>query len=86
VRLARGPGRPISAVASDLAGSAPQDAGRTWVRQDEADDGTRADRLAAADHIAYVAIAHTTPAGAVSDHWPIVLDLSTPSEVATTTP
>jgi len=56
------------------------------VRQDEADDGTRADRLAAAERIAYVTIAHPTPAGAVSDHWPIVLDLSTPSEVATTTP
>ena len=39
------------------------------MRQDEADDGTRADRLAAAERIAYVTIAHTTPAGAVSDHW-----------------
>lgn len=84
MRLARGPGRPISAVASDL-GVHPKTL-RAWVRQDEADDGTRADRLAAADHIAYVAIAHTTPAGAVSDHWPVVLDLSLRSEVATTTP
>jgi len=38
-----------------------------------------------AEHIAYVTIAHTTPAGTVSDHWPIVLDLSLSSEVATTT-
>jgi endonuclease/exonuclease/phosphatase family metal-dependent hydrolase len=39
-----------------------------------------------AEHIAYVTIAHTTPAGAVSDHWPIVLDLSLSSEVAATAP
>jgi hypothetical protein len=39
-----------------------------------------------AEHIAYVTIAHTTPAGAVSDHWPIVLDLSIPSEIASATP
>jgi len=36
--------------------------------------------------IAYVTIAHTTPAGAVSDHWPIVLDLSLSAEVAATAP
>ena len=56
------------------------------MRQDEADDGTRADRLAAAERIAYVAIAHTTPAGAVSDHWPIVMDLTMPASVASSTP
>ena len=56
------------------------------MRQDEADDGTRADRLAAAERIAYVAIAHTTPAGSVSDHWPIVMDLTMPASVASSTP
>jgi transposase len=44
VRLARGSDRPISAVARDL-GVHPETL-RVWVRQDEADDGTRADRLA----------------------------------------
>jgi endonuclease/exonuclease/phosphatase family metal-dependent hydrolase len=39
-----------------------------------------------AERIAFVTIAHTTPAGAVSDHWPIVLDLLIPSEIATTAP
>ena len=39
-----------------------------------------------AERIAYVTLAHSTPAGAVSDHWPVVLDLSLSSEVATTTP
>jgi endonuclease/exonuclease/phosphatase family metal-dependent hydrolase len=39
-----------------------------------------------AERVAYVTIAHTTPAGAVSDHWPVVLDLSIPSEVAATAP
>jgi len=43
VRLARGSGRPISAVARDL-GVCPETL-RIWVRQDEAGDGTRADRL-----------------------------------------
>lgn len=44
VRLARGSDRPIAAVAHDL-GVHPETL-RVWVRQDEADDGTRADRLA----------------------------------------
>ena len=44
VRLARGSDRPISAVARDL-GIHPETL-RTWVRQDEADDGSRSDRLA----------------------------------------
>ena len=44
VRLARGSDRPISAVALDL-GVYPETL-RTWVRQDEADDGNRTDRLA----------------------------------------
>jgi len=39
VRLARGADRPISAVARDL-GIHPETL-RTWVRQDEADDGSR---------------------------------------------
>jgi transposase len=47
VRLARGSDRPISAVASDL--GVHRETLRTWVRQDEADDGTRADRLATAE-------------------------------------
>ncbi|MCX6092105.1 MAG: endonuclease/exonuclease/phosphatase family protein [Candidatus Bipolaricaulota bacterium] len=37
-----------------------------------------------ADRVAYVTIAHTTAAGAVSDHWPIVMDLTIPAEVAVT--
>ena len=44
VWLARGSDRPISAVARDL-GVYPETL-RTWVRQDEADDGSRTDRLA----------------------------------------
>jgi len=44
VRLARGSNRPIAAVAHDL-GVHPETL-RFWVRQDEADDGTRSDRLA----------------------------------------
>ena len=44
VRLARGSDRPISAVARDL-GIHPETL-RTWVRQDEADDGSRGNRLA----------------------------------------
>ena len=47
VRLARGSDRPISAVARDL--GVHRETLRTWVRQDEADDGTRADRLATAE-------------------------------------
>jgi predicted extracellular nuclease len=38
------------------------------------------------ERVAFVTIAHNTPAGDVSDHWPVVLDLSLPSEVATTAP
>ncbi len=39
-----------------------------------------------AERVRYVAIAHTTPAGSVSDHWPVVLDLSLPAEVAANSP
>ncbi len=39
-----------------------------------------------AERIAYVTIAHATPAGAVSDHWPIVMDLTIPAAVASTAP
>jgi endonuclease/exonuclease/phosphatase family metal-dependent hydrolase len=61
---------------------------------DHIDDGTREHSQidfilvsrGLAERIAFVTIAHTTPAGAVSDHWPIVLDLSIPSEVASATP
>jgi len=35
-----------------------------------------------ADRISYVTIAHTTRAGAVSDHWPIVVDFALPTDVA----
>jgi transposase len=44
VRLERGSDRPIAAVARDL--GVHHETLRVWVRQDEADDGTRADRLA----------------------------------------
>jgi transposase len=47
VRLARGSDRPISAVARDL--GVHRETLRTWVRQDEADDGTRADQLTTAE-------------------------------------
>jgi transposase len=47
VRLARGSDRPISAVARDL--GVHHETLRVWVRQDEADDGTRSDRLAAVE-------------------------------------
>src|SRR5665811_1207811 len=47
VRLARESERPISAVARDL-GVHP-DSLRTWVQQDEADNGTRNDRLTSAE-------------------------------------
>ena len=47
IRIARESDRPISAVARDL-GMHPETL-RVWVRQDEADDGTRADRLTTAE-------------------------------------
>ena len=47
VRLARESERPISAVARDL-GVHP-DSLRTWMQQDEADNGTRSDRLTSAE-------------------------------------
>jgi transposase len=47
VRIARESERPIAAVARDL-GINPETL-RIWVRQDEADDGTRSDRLATAE-------------------------------------
>jgi exonuclease III len=39
-----------------------------------------------AERVSFVAIAHTSPAGEVSDHWPIVVDLVMPAEAAATTP
>ena len=47
VRLARESERSISPVARDL-GVHPESL-RVWVRQDEADDGTRTDRLTSAE-------------------------------------
>ena len=47
VRIARESDRPIAAVARDL-GMHPETL-RVWVRQDEADDGTRSDRLTTAE-------------------------------------
>jgi transposase len=47
IRIARESDRPISAVARDL-GMHPETL-RVWVRQDEADDGTRSDRLTTAE-------------------------------------
>jgi transposase len=44
VRIARESERPIAAVARDL--GVHRETLRLWVRQDEANDGTRADRLA----------------------------------------
>jgi len=44
VRLARRSDRPISAVVRDL--GVRHETLRVWVRQDEADDGMRADQLA----------------------------------------
>ncbi len=41
---------------------------------------------ALAERVTYVTIAHTTPAGEVSDHWPIVVDFAIPAEVASTGP
>lgn len=47
VRIARESDRPIAAVARDL--GMHHETLRVWVRQDEADDGTRADRLTMAE-------------------------------------
>jgi transposase len=47
VRVARESDRPIAAVARDL--GIHHETLRVWVRQDEADDGTRADRLTTAE-------------------------------------
>lgn len=47
VRLARESERPVSAVARDL-GVHP-DSLRTWMQQDEADNGNRSDRLTTAE-------------------------------------
>ena len=47
VRLARESERPISAVARDL-GVHPETL-RVWMQQDEADNGTRSDRLTTAE-------------------------------------
>ena len=47
VRIARESGRPIAAVARDL--GMHHETLRVWVRQDEADDGTRSDRLSTAE-------------------------------------
>lgn len=47
VRIARESERPIAAVARDL--GIHQETLRVWVRQDEANDGTRSDRLASAE-------------------------------------
>ncbi len=41
---------------------------------------------ALAERVSYVSIAHTTAAGEVSDHWPIVMDLAIPAELASATP
>lgn len=47
VRIARESDRPIAAVARDL--GMHHETLRAWVRQDEADDGTRSDRLTTAE-------------------------------------
>jgi transposase len=47
IRVARESERPIAQVARDL-GIHPETL-RVWVRQDEADDGTRSDRLTTAE-------------------------------------
>jgi transposase len=47
VRIARESERPIAAVARDL--GIHHETLRVWVRQDEADYGTRADQLASAE-------------------------------------
>ena len=47
VRIARQSDRPIAAVARDL--GVHRETLRLWVRQDEANDGTRGDRLTTAE-------------------------------------
>jgi transposase len=47
VRIARDSERPIAAVARDL--GVHHETLRVWVRQDEADDGSRTDRLTTAE-------------------------------------
>ena len=47
VRIARESERPIAAVARDL--GINHETLRQWLRQDEADDGTRSDRLTTAE-------------------------------------
>ena len=47
VRIARESDRPIAAVARDL--GMHHETLRVWVRQDEADDGSRSDRLTTAE-------------------------------------
>ena len=54
VRLARESERPIAHVARDL-GVHPETL-RVWVRQAEADEGQRRDRLSSADHAELVAL------------------------------
>ena len=56
VRLARESERPIAAVARDL--GIHHETLRVWVRQDEADDGTRADRLTTAEREELAALRH----------------------------
>jgi transposase len=56
VRIARESERPIAAVARDL--GIHHETLRVWVRQDEADDGTRADRLASAEREELTALRH----------------------------
>lgn len=54
VRLTRESGRPIAQVARDL--GIHRETLRLWVRQDEADQGLRADRLASAEREELVAL------------------------------
>lgn len=54
VRIARESDRPIAAVARDL--GMHHETLRVWVRQDEADDGTRSDRLTTAEREALAAL------------------------------
>jgi len=56
VRIARESERSITAVARDL-GVHPETL-RLWVRQDEADDGTRSDRLTTAGREELTALRH----------------------------
>lgn len=48
VRLARESDRPLAQIAKDL--GVHREALRSWVRQDEADRGERADRLSTVEH------------------------------------